>query len=105
MKIGDKKTKVGTETFVKKAGAKTAPRKSAGAGKGAASDNVDLSSMAVEMRRVKAMVDSVPDIRADLVGRIKSDIEGGVYKFDTEKVAEKLIERALRNALFSKAGG
>ncbi|MBI5491366.1 MAG: flagellar biosynthesis anti-sigma factor FlgM [Deltaproteobacteria bacterium] len=103
MKIGGKKG-VSTETFVKKAGDAAQANKPQAAGKTATqgSDNVDISSKARELNTAKGLLENVPDVRVDMVGRIKTDIERGDYNVDAGKVAEKMIERALRDALESK---
>jgi len=54
------------------------------------------------MNRAKSLLDSVPDVRTEKVGRLKSDIERGNYHVDAGKVAERMIERAVRDALHKK---
>ena len=103
MKIGGKKTGVGTDNYVKKAGEHTGAGKTGGAGKPAShGDNVEISPRAQELRRAKGLLDTVPDVRGEMVVRLKTDIERGDYSVDAGKVAEKMIERALRNALYAK---
>jgi flagellar biosynthesis anti-sigma factor FlgM len=67
-----------------------------------ASDSVDISSRAQELNKVKKLLDAVPEIRGEMVVRLKTDIERGNYYIDVGKVAEKMIERALTDALSSK---
>ncbi len=102
MKIGGKKGV--TTDFVKKAGEAGQANKPQAPGKTPApgSDNVDISPKARELNRAKGLLEAVPDVRVDAVGRIKTDIERGDYNVDAGKVAEKMIERALRDALESK---
>lgn len=104
MKIGGKKPGgIEAGNFVKKAGDNGNVKKNGGLGGGAASaDNVDISSRAREMNRAKGLLDGVPDMRTEKVVRLKTDIESGTYHVDAGKVAEKMIERAVRDALHKK---
>ncbi len=104
MKIGGKKPGVGTDNYVKKTGGPEGAKKPGGtAGKPSSSgDNVEFSSRALELTRATGFLDTVPDVRGEMVVRLKTDIERGDYSVDAGKVAEKMIERALRNALYAK---
>ena len=103
MKIGGKKPGVGTDNYVKKAGGPSGAKNSGAAGKQSSpGDDVEFSSRAMELHRAKSMLDSIPDVRGEMVVRLKTDIERGDYSVDAGKVAEKMIERALRNALYAK---
>jgi hypothetical protein len=50
-------------------------------------------------RKARTLVERAPDARAELVIGIKADIARGGYRVDAWKVAEKMIERAIRNVL------
>ncbi|MCC6501681.1 MAG: flagellar biosynthesis anti-sigma factor FlgM [Deltaproteobacteria bacterium] len=104
MKIGGKKPgSVGTDNFINRAGDSSNVKKNSGAQGGtSSSDNVDISSRARQMNRAKSLLDSVPDVRTEKVGRLKTDIERGNYHVDAGKVAERMIERAVRDALHKK---
>lgn len=104
MRIGGKKPGVRTDNCVRKTGSGTGGGKvGAAAGKGASSgDNVEISPKAQEYIRAQSLLESVPDVRGEMVVRLKTDIENGDYSVDAGKVAEKMIERALRNALQTK---
>ncbi len=104
MKIGGKKG-VTTENFVKKTDNSQQPGKAGapeakGAGKG--SDSVDLSPRARELNRAKTLLAGVPEVRGEMVVKLKTDIESGGYSVDAVKVAEKMIERTLVNTISSK---
>ncbi|OGP21332.1 MAG: flagellar biosynthesis anti-sigma factor FlgM [Deltaproteobacteria bacterium GWA2_55_10] len=104
MKIGGKKPgSVGTDNFVKKAneGGGNVKKNDSAAGK-SGGDSVDISSKGRELNRAKGLLDSVPDIRVEKVVKLKNDIDLGIYEVDAGKVAEKMIERAVRDALQSK---
>lgn len=104
MKIGGKKPGgITPENFVKKTGDGGNVKKNNGLGGGASSaDNVDISSRAREMHRAKGLLEAVPDLRTEKVVRLKTDIERGAYHVDAGKVAERMIERAVRDALHKK---
>jgi len=103
MKISGKKPGINTTNSVGRPGDFSGVRKPEGqdkpsAGKG---DNVNLSSRAKEFNKLKGMADSAPDVRSDMVVRLKTQIENGDYSVDAGKVAEKMIERALRDIISS----
>lgn len=102
MKINGKKPGVGTDNFVKKAGDKDQVSKAGAGGSSSAADSVDLSQKARDLSRVKKMLESVPDVRGDMVVKLKTDIEHGAYSVDAGKVAEKMIAKALRDSIYSK---
>lgn len=103
MKIGKKPGGVGTGNYISKAGESGGLKKTnAPGGKSLSGDNVDISTKAREMNKAKSLLDSVPDVRGEMVVRLKTDIELGNYQVDAGKVAEKMIERAVRDALHSK---
>ncbi len=102
MKIeGKKPGSVGTDNYIKKPGAASQGKKAEGAptDKG---DRVEISEKAREFSSVKARLGSVPDVRGEMVVRFKSDIESGGYSVDADRVAEKIIEKALQNAIGAK---
>lgn len=102
MKISGKKTGVDTGNFVKNAGDKNRPNKTGQNAGASAGDSVALSEKARDINKVKKMIDSIPDIRDEMVVKLRTDIENGNYTVDAGKVAEKMIERALRNILNSR---
>ena len=104
MKIGGKKPgSVGTDNFVKKAGDNGGNVSKSGATPGKrGTDSVDISPKGRELNRAKGLLDSVPDIRVEKVVKLKNDVDLGIYEVDAGKVAEKMIERAVRDALQTK---
>lgn len=98
MKIGDRKPGIGTDKIIKSSKDADALKKN-DAGGSSGADNVFISSRGRELNRVKKMLESVPEVRQDMVVRLRNDIQGGNYKVDAGKVAERMIERALRDAV------
>lgn len=100
MKVGGKKGGVRADNYVKKAGETGGQVKGPeGGAKPKAGDSVDISSRAKDMNRAKGLLEDVPEVRGEMVVKLKTDIESGNYEVDSEKVAEKLIERAIVNAI------
>lgn len=103
MKIGGKKPGVGTENLINKAGGGNGQAKKPEAKNQISSgDNVNISSKAKDLGRIKQMLGSVPDVRGEMVVKLKTDIESGHYHVDSEKVAERMIQRAVQDAVYTK---
>lgn len=101
MKIGKKPGGIDAGRLVGKSGNKGPAAKPGASGKASGSDSVNISPKARELNRVKTMLDSTPDVRGEMVVKLKTEIENGDYNVDAGKVAEKMIERALRNIINS----
>jgi negative regulator of flagellin synthesis FlgM len=106
MKIGGRKPGVGREGAVKSA-KKNSDDKAASigethAGVDAGDDNVELSTKAQTMKRLNSLIDSTPDIREAMVIRLRTDIENGSYSVNVEKVAERMLERAIKDSLYKE---
>ncbi len=67
-----------------------------------ASESVDISSREKELNKAKKLLYVVPDIRGEMVVRLKADIESGNYYIDIGRVAEKMMEMAVSDAFDSK---
>ena len=66
-------------------------------------DEILFSESAIQFARFKERLSNLPDVRHDKVAELKSRIQNGSYKVDTQKVADKLIEESpfefgMRNA-------
>jgi len=57
------------------------------------SDQLQISSIGKDIQTAKQAVAASSDIRADLVGDIKSKIDAGTYSVDSDSLAEKLFEK------------
>jgi len=55
-------------------------------------DSVSLSSKSQEATALRNRIRQAPDVRMDLVQRIKAQVEAGTYEVAPEKVAEKLLK-------------
>ncbi|MFQ5465476.1 MAG: flagellar biosynthesis anti-sigma factor FlgM [Thermodesulfobacteriota bacterium] len=60
-------------------------------------DTVFISPRARKLYSIKSMVDCAPDVRSEMVIRLKTAIENGDYIVDCEKIAAKMIEGALKD--------
>ncbi|MEA3241268.1 MAG: flagellar biosynthesis anti-sigma factor FlgM [Pseudomonadota bacterium] len=66
---------------------------------GAAADTVSLSSRSRDIARVAGQVKETPEIRQDLVARMKTVVEAGNYQVDTQDLATKMIKEMLMESL------
>jgi len=55
------------------------------------STEVSISDDALAMQRIMQAVKDAPDIRTDLVQKIKGQIEAGTYKVDANQLAAQLL--------------
>lgn len=55
-------------------------------------DRLDLSDGLERLRRVHAAAADVPDVRADRVAALKSEIHSGSYRVNTDALAETLLD-------------
>lgn len=62
-------------------------------------DNVELSQSVKDVQFANEMIKSIPDVRDDKVARLKSEIENGTYRIDSEKIADKMINESIINDL------
>lgn len=58
-------------------------------------DSVSLSGTSQELKRVRDMVTSQPDVRAERVAALKASIANGTYQIDNTALAEKMLDRIL----------
>ncbi len=61
----------------------------------ASEDSVELSSEALNLKDMQAAAMQTPDVRADKVAALKTQVESGAYKISHEKLAEQMIEEAV----------
>lgn len=56
---------------------------------------VDISSTAQEIQRVKQLINRLPDVREDRVQALKAQIDQGTYNVSGQDIADLIIRRAL----------
>jgi negative regulator of flagellin synthesis FlgM len=66
---------------------------------GAAADTVSLSSRSRDIARVAEQVKETPEIRQDLVARMKTALDAGNYRVDSQDLATKMIKEMLMESL------
>jgi len=59
------------------------------------SDNVQLSSRAKDLQRIKDLVKTAPESRDEKVAEIKEQLNNGTYKADINKTAENMVNESL----------
>ena len=104
----------GSENFIKNAiskaeskgskrvgskGSKTAGKETASSG-AASSEKVLLSSTGKDIARISDIIKASPDIRAEKVERIKTEIDNGTYSIDGKKIAENILKEILSESSF-----
>jgi flagellar biosynthesis anti-sigma factor FlgM len=62
-------------------------------------DTVFISDTAKRIQEAQAQLQSIPDVRADKVAELKSQIENGTYEIKPDQIAEKMIRESLLNDL------
>ena len=56
---------------------------------------VEISSAAQEIQRVKQVINGLPDVRQDRVDALKAQIDRGTYNVSGQDIADLIIRRAL----------
>lgn len=99
MRIRDKKTAPVADAVVKELGNGRSITPGVGV-RTSQSDKVDISVGAKELMRARRLMETIPDIRIDKVRSLKTVIHSGLYNVEAEKVVVKIIERAIRDAIY-----
>ncbi|MBQ9564314.1 MAG: flagellar biosynthesis anti-sigma factor FlgM [Synergistaceae bacterium] len=63
----------------------------------AGSDETAFSPFAMELARIDAELKNVPDVREDVVSRLKEQVEAGTYVPPLDKVAHSLVLAGMLN--------
>jgi len=61
----------------------------------AATEKVDISSLAKDISLAKTVIEKLPDIREAKVQELKAQIEQGNYKINSDQIAEKMVRESL----------
>ena len=59
--------------------------------------NVQISARAKEMSLARKVAEETPDVREDKVAHYKDLIDKGEYKADSEKIANAIVQEAMRD--------
>lgn len=62
-------------------------------------DRADFSAEAVDHKKLRELVLKTPEVREDLVQKIKTALEKGEYQVSAEDVADKILGRMLIDRL------
>ena len=63
-------------------------------------DRVELSHSYKDIKRVKKIVDAIPDVKMDKVNSLKRAIENGTYNVKGEEIAGGMIKSSLIDTVF-----
>ncbi len=69
------------------------------AGAGVVADTVSFSARSRDIARVAEQVKEAPEIRQDLVARMKTVVDAGDYRVDSQDLATKMIKEMLMESL------
>lgn len=58
-------------------------------------DSVELSSEAKFKKEIESTLKNLPEVREDLVNRLKRDIQAGTYQPDAHRIADGMIKERL----------
>lgn|GEM_PF-4291612 len=86
----------------KAGGSSVATTGASSSGSAEGGDNVEVVDHAETLELIRGFVGGTPDIRVDEVDRIVSQLKGGKYKINFEKVAESFIKEAILNEISKK---
>jgi len=99
IKRGITKSTVTKGSAKSRGSAKASATKGDGLAKFADNDSVEVSNHAATLDLIRELVDASPDVRVESVEKIVSQIRGGKYKINFEKVAEGFIKEAVMNEM------
>jgi negative regulator of flagellin synthesis FlgM len=94
MKITETNVNYGRQAYVQGAENTTSPDKNTATmaePQKAPEDKVSLSASAKDMQVARDAISMAPDIRTERVEEVRSAIDSGNYKVDSQQVAEKII--------------
>ena len=103
MEITNKSQAISIDAYVKQVQAqpKTEPAgEKAAQPQGLKTDTVVISDAAKRIQEAQKQIQAIPDVRAEKVAEIKSQIENGTYQINADKIAGKMIKESLMHDLF-----
>ncbi len=57
--------------------------------------SVELSSRAQEIRRIKFVLDEIPEVREEMVQELRRKIEAGEYNVSSAEIADLIVRRTI----------
>jgi negative regulator of flagellin synthesis FlgM len=103
MEITNKSQAISIDAYVKQVQAqpKTDPAgEKADQPQGLKTDTVVISDAAKRIQEAQKQIQAIPDVRAEKVAEIKSQIENGTYQINADQIAGKMIKESLMHDLF-----
>lgn len=61
------------------------------------SDRISISSQTRDINLAKSVIDTLPEVREDVVGELKKAVDNGTYGVNPEKIAEKMVTDSIIN--------
>lgn len=61
----------------------------------ASTDSVSLSDSAKDLTTIKSSLQNAPEVRTELVAKLKGEIESGQYNVSGRQIAEKIVQTAV----------
>jgi flagellar biosynthesis anti-sigma factor FlgM len=65
-------------------------------------EKVTFSQEAVNTKQIEADLAGMPDVRTDMVNRIKAEVDAGAYQRPAAKVADALLTSRLIDSLYRR---
>ena len=98
MQITGKKVPTSLDTYIKNIDAQKnlkQPLNPSAPGSDKEGDKVELSAEAKQIRAAGKQLQSMPEIREEMVAQIRNRIEAGTYQIDAGKIAAAMLKEAL----------
>ena len=69
---------------------------------GDTSDKVDLSIHSRRVQQAAGDLKQMPDVRRELVAKVKSAVEDGTYRIEPQKVARAMLKEGFENQIIMR---
>ncbi|MEI6511719.1 MAG: flagellar biosynthesis anti-sigma factor FlgM [bacterium] len=63
------------------------------------SESITFSETAQTVKKIKRIVEDMPEVREEVVAELKAKIEAGEYKVSSEDIADLMIRRARADSI------
>lgn len=64
-----------------------------------AEDSIDISAGSREVGQLKEVIAAMPDVRIEKIEDIRDQVEDGSYHVESEKIAKRVVDEALEEAV------